>query len=161
MKKIICITFFLLSVVSYGQTNDPLVDQITQMRDEMFKQMQAGDSFDAEIQKMFERLQKLGQIKGLPDRFNRHVNMVEYFWQDADTLVIKISKDDEVNVEVKENIIVISGQKVIKSPNGISKSSFSQSIPLRANLDSTSVKMSMKDGNIVMDFRPLKKSKQR
>lgn len=161
MKKLIFITFFALSAVSYGQGNDPLVDQIMQMRDEMMKQMQAGDSFDSEIQKMFERMQKMGQIQGLPDRFNRHVNMVEYFWQDADTLVIKVSKDDEVNIEVKEGLVIIKGQKVIKSPNGISKSSFTQSVQIRAGLDSTSVKMNVKDGNIVLDFKALEKTKQR
>ncbi|EPZ50695.1 hypothetical protein M902_3129 [Bacteriovorax sp. BAL6_X] len=161
MKKLVFISLFTLSVVSYGQGNDPLVDQIMQMRDEMMKQMQAGDSFDAEIQKMFERMQKMGQIQGLPDRLNHHVNMVEYFWQDADTLVVKATKDDEVNIEVKEGLVVIKGQKVIKSPNGISKSSFTQSVPIRAGLDSTTVKMSVKDGNIILDFKVLEKSKQR
>ncbi len=151
---------FLCSInLVFAQVDDPIMKQFQQMRDEMMKQMQATDSFDAEIQKMFQRMQKMGQIQGLPDRFNKTVSMVDYYWKDSQTLVLKVSKDDEINVEVKDGMVVLSGSRVSKSQNSFSKSSFSQSIELRPALDSTKVDMSMKDGNIVLSFK-LKSNRQ-
>ncbi|WP_419172152.1 hypothetical protein [Halobacteriovorax sp.] len=153
MKSLFLFTLLIFNFLAFSQSNDPVMEQLNRMREEMMKQMQATDSFDSEIQKMFQRMQKMGQIQGLPDRFNTNVQAIEYFWKDSKTLVVKVNKDDEVNIDVKEGMVVLSGMKVSKSKNSFSKFNFSQSIPIKSSLDTTSVDMKMDDGNIVLSFK--------
>lgn len=159
MKTLFLFIALTMSDFVFSQVNDPVMDQLNQMRDRMMKQMQANDSFDSEIQKMFERMQELGQIQGLPDRFKSNVNAIEYYWKDSKTLVVKVSKDDEMNVDIKEGMIVLNGMKVSKTQNSMSKYSFSQSIPIKSSLDITTVDMKMNDGNIVISFKEKKTKK--
>lgn len=159
MKTLFLFITLTMSDFVFSQVNDPVMDQLNQMRDRMMNQMQANDSFDSEIQKMFERMQKLGQIQGLPDRFKSNVNAIEYYWKDSKTLVVKVSKDDELNVDIKEGMIVLNGMKVSKTQNSMSKYSFSQSIPINSSLDITTVDMKMNDGNIVISFKEKKPKK--
>lgn len=153
MKAIILIFVTLVFSQVYCQSDDPVFKQLQQMREEMMKQMNSNDSFDAEVQKLFQRMQKMGQIQGLPGRFYQGVSNIEYFWKDDKTLVIKVSKDDEINVDVKDGMVLLKGTKVSKTQNSFSKSTFTQSIQLRPTLDPTSVEMKMDQGNIVLSFK--------
>jgi HSP20 family molecular chaperone IbpA len=62
------------------------------------------------------------------------------------------SKDQKLEIDTKPNIVTIKGESEQKSAQGVSRSSFQNSFSVPEDVDGTKVKMSQKEGKIVMEF---------
>jgi HSP20 family molecular chaperone IbpA len=67
-------------------------------------------------------------------------------------LITPQSKDQKLEFDTKPNLVTIKGQSEQRTENGIATSSFQNSFSVPEDVDGTKVKMSQKDGKIVMEF---------
>lgn len=67
------------------------------------------------------------------------------------TIIPKDPKQ-QLDINVQNNMVTIKGSVEEKTPQGTSSSSFSNSFSVPSDCDASKVKMSQKNGSIVMDF---------
>lgn len=83
-------------------------------------------------------------------------------WKESSTGRILVltpqSKDQKLNIDVNATMITIKGESQQKSANSVISSSFSNSFPVPQDCDGTKVKMSEKDGNLLVEL-PFKAAK--
>lgn len=77
-------------------------------------------------------------------------------WEESKTgrslFITPQSKDQKLEIDTKPNIVTIKGESEQKTPNGVSRSTFQNSFSVPEDVDGTKVKMSQKEGKIVMEF---------
>lgn len=67
--------------------------------------------------------------------------------------------EQQLNIDVKDGLITISGMTEVKTPNGTSKSSFTNTFNVPGDCDEKKVKIDQKDGKIHVTF-PFKEMKK-
>lgn len=72
--------------------------------------------------------------------------------KDGRTLVLTPQEDQKLDIDVKSGMITIKGETKVQEENSSYSSSFSNSFSVPSDCDGSKVKMSQKDGKILLDF---------
>ncbi len=67
-------------------------------------------------------------------------------------IITPTDPQQKINMDVNQNVVTVSGEIKKESQTGVSVRNFSNSFPVPHDCDGSKVKMSQKDGKIVMDF---------
>lgn len=70
------------------------------------------------------------------------------------------SKEQKLNIDISNGLVIIKGMNETKTANGISVSNFTNSFSVPVDCDSKKVKMDQKDGKILVFFPYLTASKE-
>ena len=120
---------------------------------DMFKDMEK--MFDDALKDSFSAFESISEISGLEKNF-------ESEWKEtkeARILELKPREGQKLDIDITKDIITIKGKTERKSENGSFVSSFSNVFPVPPDCDSTKVKMSQKDGKILVEL-PFKSAKE-
>ena len=149
-------------------SSDDQLRRHLQMREEMHKRIRDklmyGVGSDADL---FQGMDQMME-EAFSDSFSGFTSLAEkgpamkMDWTETTTgRTLMITPEDpsqKIDLDVNNEMITIKGETKVKSQNGTSMSSFSNSFPVPQDCDGSRVKMSNKDGKIVMEF-PYRKAK--
>jgi HSP20 family molecular chaperone IbpA len=177
MYVVLGVFFFLLlwAVTGFSQKRDrePDVDQIRkqmELREELHRKILDNllqgthdESLFEDMEKLFNDAMKQSLGGGSAFHFSFGAQNFETDWQESESgrtlLITPQSKDQKLDINVQNDLVTIKGKSEIKTPNGTSLSDFQNSFSIPQDCDSKKVKMTQKEGKIVMFF-PWKSAKK-
>jgi hypothetical protein len=122
---------------------------------DLFKDIEA--DMEAAMEEAFSNMNSLGGLS------TRGQNFKSEWSETASGRVLSITPqgpEQKLEIDTKPEMVTIKGQAEQKTPNGTSVSSFSNSFSIPSDCDGSKVKMSQKDGKIVMEFPYREKIKE-
>jgi HSP20 family molecular chaperone IbpA len=152
----------LISVSAFAQHDTEGREKIMKMRLEMHRRMMEklingvgrdGDLF-GDMEQMMNDMMK-DSFQGFDSYAHRPQNFQSQ-WQESATgrtLVITPNKpEQQLDINVKNNLITIKGQTEIKTANGSQISSFTNSFNVPGDVEAGKMKMDLKEGKILVFF---------
>lgn len=152
----------LLSFSAFAQHDTEGREKILKMREEMHRRMmdklingvgKDGDLF-GDMEEMMNEMMK-DSFNGFDSYAHRPQNFLSQWKESATGRTLEITPktpDQQLDINVKNNLITIKGQTEIKSANGTQISSFTNTFSVPGDVESTKMKMDLKDGKILVFF---------
>jgi HSP20 family molecular chaperone IbpA len=170
---LICIGLLMVGgyeALSQKSVPDPL-DKRLQLREEMHRRMMdkllhgrgADDDLFQGMDKMFEEAMSdsfsdLGTLSVIES------SGLQTEWTESSsgrTLIVTLKDEkQQLDINIESHLVTIKGKNELKTPNGISVSSFSNSFSVPRDCDPARVKMDQKDGKILVHFPYLSATKR-
>ncbi|EQC51407.1 Hsp20/alpha crystallin family protein [Bacteriovorax sp. DB6_IX] len=183
--KSLCFSLFLSfsSLCVSAQTADldqQFQDIMNRQRDLINSMLKDEEEFNQRVEKLMEKLRKQGAFGNLNHQLFKYGHTyIKTNWvqtKEHKKLIIALNPNkDKVNIDIKDGVLTIKGEKVIenkflgqKDSYSVSKQQFQQSIQLPGDIIESSAKFGVEQEKIVVTFKklaqkrvPLKKIKAR
>lgn len=176
-NSLILLSFLLLGFSVFAQNQQGFIDNDieSQVQEMMQRQRRMLDTlmkdrsqFDEYVKELFKRMENEGAFQMPRGNFRFDQSTLKTKWTESDDsrvlIVYTSSKDDKVNIDIKDGLITLSGSKTIKENlTGNTQASsystrtynFQKSLSIPGDVDVESVKFKSQEGHLHIVFKKL------